>query len=75
MEPLSIQEAANYTGFKVSYLYKLCHLGKIPYYRPTGGKVYFEKKELEAFIFRGRKTPDYEIKDHAEAILAGGRLC
>jgi excisionase family DNA binding protein len=57
---LGIAEASRFTGLKPSYLYKLIHLKRIPYYKPTGGRVYFKQSELEAFIFRERQTPDYE---------------
>jgi len=60
-KPLSISEAARFTGLKPSYLYKLIHLKRIPYYKPTGGRVYFKQGELEDFIYRGRQSPDYEL--------------
>jgi excisionase family DNA binding protein len=59
-KPLGIDEASRFTGLKPSYLYKLIHLKRIPYYKPTGGRVYFKQSELEAFIFRGRQASDYE---------------
>ncbi|GHT78526.1 hypothetical protein FACS1894130_05270 [Spirochaetia bacterium] len=70
--PLTVDDAAQFTGLKKSYLYKLCHLGRIPYFKPTGGKVYFRQNDLEEFIFRGRQSADYEIKAQADRILAGG---
>ncbi len=72
-KPVTIDEASAYTGLAKSYIYKLTHLGKIPYYRPNGGRLYFKPEDLEAFVFRGRKAADYELGDRAEAILTGRR--
>ena len=66
---MSVDSAANFTGLKKSYLYKLCHLGKIPHYKPLGGKLFFKREELEAFIFRGRRAANYELSSRAEDIL------
>jgi excisionase family DNA binding protein len=71
--PLSIAEAAAFTGLKPSYLYKLIHLKRIPHYKPTGGRVYFKQEDLEAFVFRGRAAADYELREKADQILNGGR--
>jgi excisionase family DNA binding protein len=71
--PLGIAEAAEFTGLKSSYLYKLIHLKRIPHYKPTGGRVFFKREELEQFIFRGRSAADYEISDAADQALNSGR--
>ena len=71
--PLTVPEAAAFTGLKTSYLYKLACLGKIPYYKPRGGRLYFTRADLEAFTLRGRKAADYELNAKADAFLAGGR--
>ncbi|GHT83308.1 hypothetical protein FACS1894137_04060 [Spirochaetia bacterium] len=70
-KPLTIDDAAQFTGLKRSYLYKLIHLGKVPCYKPTGGRVFFKQDELEAFIFRGKRSADYEIRAQADRILNG----
>ncbi|GHV64188.1 hypothetical protein AGMMS49587_16060 [Spirochaetia bacterium] len=72
-KPLSISEAAEFTGLKTSYLYKLIHLGKIPCYKPTGGRVFFKQEELETFVFRGKHSADYEVSEAADRILLRGK--
>jgi excisionase family DNA binding protein len=57
---LSVDEAAEFTGLKKNYLYKLIHLKKIPHYKPNGGRVFFKQEELEGFIFRNRQGAGYE---------------
>lgn len=44
-EIMNAQEAAEFTGYKLSYLYKLVSEGAIPYLKPRG-KLYFEREEL-----------------------------
>jgi excisionase family DNA binding protein len=70
-KPMSVVEASVYLGYSKAYLYKLIHEKKIPYYKPEGGRVFFKQAELEQFIFRGRKSADYELVDRADALLVG----
>ena len=59
---LTVDEAAQFLGFKKNYVYKLIHLKKIPFYKPLGGRVYFKAEELEAFVFRNRQAASYECE-------------
>jgi len=59
---LTVEAAAQFLGFKKSYVYKLCHLKKIPFYKPLGDRVYFRLSELEAFVFRNRQAASYECE-------------
>jgi len=68
-KPLTVTEAAAYTGLSKTYLYKLIHLKKIPRYKPTGGRVFFKREELDTFIFRGRVSADYELREQADQLL------
>ena len=42
---MNAQEAAEFLGYKLSYLYKLVSEKKVPYLKPRG-KLYFEKDSL-----------------------------
>jgi len=68
-KPLSLKEAAAYLGLKPKYCYKLVFLGKLTYYKPTGGKLYFLQEDLDSYIRRNRRAADYELRDRADAIL------
>jgi len=59
-QPLNCADAAAYLGFSKTYLYRLVYLEKIPCYKPTGGKLFFRKDDLDAFIFRNRQPADFE---------------
>ena len=58
--PMNCAAAAAYLNFSKGYLYRLIYLGKIPCYKPTGGKLFFKKEDLDAFIFRNRQAADFE---------------
>jgi excisionase family DNA binding protein len=70
---LSLQEAHNFTGYSKAYLYKLTCQGRIPHYKPQGGKIFFKQEELEAFLGRGRRAADYELAEKADAVVNRGR--
>ena len=73
--PLTVKQAAEFTGYTKAYLYKLIHLKKIPYYKPdTGrpGKVFFCKEELQDFIFANRFSTNAELQETADTVLNAG---
>jgi len=55
------KEAAIYCGVSLHTFYHWSSLGMIPSHKPNGRVMYFSKADLDAFIFRNRNTPDYEI--------------
>lgn len=62
---LTFEEAVMFTGLAKSYLYKLTASGKIPYYKPSGKLIYFNRSELERWMLRNPvKTAD-EIEQQA----------
>ena len=69
---LSLEDAAQYLGLTTSYTYKLVHRGKLAYYKPNHGKLYFTKEDLDTFIQRSRRSADFELVDRATEILNGG---
>lgn len=57
---LTVEAAAQFTGYSINYIRKLVHLKRIPFFKPMGGKVFFKQSELEKFVFRNRQSADYE---------------
>jgi excisionase family DNA binding protein len=56
---LSFKEFCEYTGFSESFGYKLTSQRKIPFYQPTGRKIFFKREEVDAWLLRNRiKTSD-----------------
>lgn len=51
---LTAHEACEYMGITESHLYKLTSTGRIPYYKPTGKLVYFDRSELDDWLLRNK---------------------
>ena len=61
-KPFNLEAAAAYLSVSKSFLYKLTSQNKIPYYKPSGKLVYFDKKELDQWILQTRIKPQSEIE-------------
>ncbi len=61
----TIEEARQYIGVSKSHLYKLTSNNLIPHYKPTGRKIYFEKRELDQWLLRNRVKTREEIESEA----------
>lgn len=57
---LNFEELVEYTGLSSSYLYKLTSRGDIPFYKPHGKQLYFNKEEIGAWLLRNRSTTNEE---------------
>jgi excisionase family DNA binding protein len=68
---LTTKEAAAYLGMALSYLYKLTAKKSIPFYTPTGKKIYFKKSELDEWMNRGRVATNEENESRAQSSLTG----
>lgn len=58
---LTFEETAQYTGLSKSYLYKLTSGGGIPFYKPQGKHIFFNKEELDKWLLRNRNNTNDEI--------------
>ena len=68
-EYLTLQQAAEYLGFKPSYMYKLTHRRSIPCYKPTKKKLFFKKSDLDNWITRNKRKSKGEIDQLATNYL------
>lgn len=68
-EHLTLEEAATFLGCTRSLLYKMTHLHSIPFYKPTGKLVYFEKSELIKWMTQNKSMSDSEINEQAQKVL------
>lgn len=64
-EILNAEEACAFLGITKGYLYKLTHRHEIPFYRPNGKLIYFERKDLMAWMRRNRVSTDSELRNDA----------
>lgn len=66
---LTLNEAAAYAGFSVSYLYKLTSQRRIPFAKPLGKNIFFQREELEQWLLRNRVSTLNELNQRARANL------
>ena len=72
--PLTLSEAAEFLGYKPSYLYRLTSQGRIGFSKPSGGRILFTREDLTAFVAQGRRPADFELREQADKIaLKAGR--
>lgn len=66
---LNFNEAAKYLELSHSHLYKLTSAGNIPFYKPNGKKLYFNRAELDTWLLRNRNSTQEEIDQKAADYL------
>lgn len=62
---LTFDEAAEFTGLSKSLLYKYTSTGKIPFFKPNGKNIFFDRLELEAWLKRNPVKTQEEIEREA----------
>ena len=62
---LTLEEAALFMGISKSSLYKMTHKHELPFYRPNGKLIYFEKSELLKWMRQSRTMSEAETKEAA----------
>lgn len=66
---LTLEEAAKFMGIARSSLYKMTHEQTIPFYKPNGKMIFFEKSDLLAWVRKNRVSSEAEIYEEAERII------
>ncbi len=64
-EVLTLEEAALFMGLSKSSLYKMTHKHELPFFRPNGKLIYFEKSELLNWMRQNRSMSEAETKEAA----------
>ena len=62
---LNFSEACDYLGFSQSYLYKLTMRREVPFYKPSGKKLFFLKQELDDWITSNPVVTAEQIEQRA----------
>ncbi len=57
---LTFEQGCEYLGYAKSYVYKLTHNGILPFSKPNGKSIFFEREKLEDWML-GNPS-----KSHAE---------
>lgn len=64
---LNLDDVAVLTGLSKSHLYKLTCENRIPFYKPNGKQIYFDRAEVEAWMLRNRQQTKEEAEQNAVA--------
>lgn len=64
---LNLNDAAKYTGYSKSHLYKLTHFNRITHYKPNGKNIFFKKADLDSYLLQNRIDAAPAIDLEAEA--------
>lgn len=57
---ITVRQLSERTGYKESYIRKMCENGLLPHSKPTGRKIFFNEREIAELFSRTRRTPLYE---------------
>ena len=57
-DKFTVREAAIYLGISNRMIYFLTHTRAIPYTKPGGKIIYFDKKDLDEYLERNRVEKD-----------------
>ena len=62
---LTVEDLINYTGFSRSYIYKLVHMNILPYSKPNGKTLFFQKKEIDSFLLQNKSVSNAQLTQKA----------
>ena len=62
---LNVEELAEYTGFKKSYIYKLVHSNSFPFSKPNGKILFFDKSKIDEWLLSNSSKSNNEIEQEA----------
>ena len=68
-KPLTLPEAAKFLNLSQSHLYKLTSERKIPHFKPSGKKIYFDKSELIQWLKRKPARTREETEEKASSYI------
>lgn len=68
---LSLDDVVLLTGLSKGYIYKLTCKKEIPYYKPNGKLIYFDRKEVEDWMRQNRVNSFAEAEQQASKYLLG----
>lgn len=69
---LTLEDVTLLTGLSKSYIYKLTCTKQIPYYRPNGKQIYFDRAEIQAWMKQNRVTTESEVEQKAVNYISTG---
>jgi excisionase family DNA binding protein len=62
---LTFEEGCEYLGYAKSYVYKLTSAGILPYSKPNGKSIFFDREKLEGWMLSNANTSHEEKQTEA----------
>ena len=72
-KPLTLLEAAKFLNLSQTHLYKLTSERKIPHFKPSGKKIYFDKSALIQWLKRKPARTQEETEEKAASYIVSGK--
>ena len=57
---LTFEEGCTYLGYAKSYVYKLTSAGVLPFSKPNGKSIFFDREKLEAWMLSNESSSHEE---------------
>ncbi|MGJ8735393.1 helix-turn-helix transcriptional regulator [Zobellia laminariae] len=70
---LNFDEVCDYTGISKSYLYKLTSQNRIPFSKPNGKIIFFDKEELDKWLLLNKQKTIMQIEEDASNYMFQSR--
>lgn len=71
---LCLDDVALLTGLSKSWLYKATSNHQIPFYKPNGKQIYFDRVEIEEWMKQNRIATTQETDQKATNYVVTGRM-
>ena len=71
---LCLNDVVLLTGLSKSHIYKMTHSRKIPFYKPNGKQIYFDRSEIENWMKQNRVATTDEIETEAVNYIVTGKI-
>lgn len=70
---LTLEDVALLTGLSKSHLYRLTCTRQIPFYKPNGKQIYFDRAEIESWMKQNRVATQQEAEQAAIVYVVTGK--
>ena len=71
---LCLNDVVLLTGLSKSHIYKMTPSRKIPFYKPNGKQIYFDRSEIENWMKQNRVATTDEIETEAVNYIVTGKI-
>jgi len=71
---LTFEQGCQYLGYAKSYVYKLTSAGILPYSKPNGKSIFFDREKLENWMLTNANTSAEEKEVHAATYVKSAQI-